>query len=311
MSAPQSRLPPPVILQQSACPTPAPDLPESDTEIRPASQKRPVRPPKLLLKVSDLCCTGSLELLSAINAGTALSDAVTCVLDCLYSDDSTLIPPTRSVTLVLRSMSGVAYTTGKDIDQDHKEIHLSTDYIKQISAHRKREEITGVLTHEMVHCWQWSANGTAPGGLIEGIADWVRLRAGYAPPHWERKADGEWDSGYQHTAYFLDYLEFRFGKSTVPRMNAALRDRKYREGKFWTRLFRRPVAELWGDYKSWLEQERKDIEPAAVTAAEPPITRTVSVEPSPLQEALDGRPENRDEDEPVLVEREDADVASV
>lgn len=28
------------------------------------------------------------------------------------------------------------------------------------------------------------ALGTAPGGLIEGIADYVRLRSGLAPPHW-------------------------------------------------------------------------------------------------------------------------------
>lgn len=36
----------------------------------------------------------------------------------------------------------------------------------------------GVCVHEMVHCWQWNAKGTCPGGLIEGIADYVRLRSG-------------------------------------------------------------------------------------------------------------------------------------
>lgn len=45
------------------------------------------------------------------------------------------------------------------------------------------------MVHEMVHCWQRNAHGTAPGGLIEGIADWVRLKAGLVPPHWKREAD--------------------------------------------------------------------------------------------------------------------------
>lgn len=31
-------------------------------------------------------------------------------------------PPTRSVTVFLEDMGGVAYTTGTDLDNDHKEI---------------------------------------------------------------------------------------------------------------------------------------------------------------------------------------------
>ena len=45
---------------------------------------------------------------------------------------------------------------------------------------------------------------TCPGGLIEGIADWVRLRAGLGAKHWKQEADGKWDAGYQHTGYFLE-----------------------------------------------------------------------------------------------------------
>jgi hypothetical protein len=66
-------------------------------------------------------------------------------------------------------MQGVAYTTGSDLDDDHKEIHFSTDYIES-SASRAHDEIFGVLVHEVVHCFQYNANGTCPGGLIEGIA---------------------------------------------------------------------------------------------------------------------------------------------
>jgi hypothetical protein len=109
-------------------------------------------------------------------------------------------------------------------------------------------EIDGVLTHELVHCYQWDGLGTCPSGLVEGVADWVRLRCGLVPPHWRRETGVRWDSGYQHTAYFLDYLERTFGDGSVRRVNERLRRRRYEEKEFWVELFGRPVEQLWGDY---------------------------------------------------------------
>jgi hypothetical protein len=63
-------------------------------------------------------------------------------------------------------MNGVAHTCGGD---NHKEIHLSLDYIKQVEP-RAKPEISGVITHEVVHCFQYNGKGTCPSGLIEGIA---------------------------------------------------------------------------------------------------------------------------------------------
>jgi hypothetical protein len=95
-------------------------------------------------------------------------------------------------------MGGVAYTTGASIDPAHiKEIHFSTDYISGIPEERVASEILGVMRHEMVHVWQYDAQGTTPGGLIEGIADWVRLRHDLAPPHWTRGGTN-WDDGCVH-----------------------------------------------------------------------------------------------------------------
>lgn len=108
-----------------------------------------------------------------------------------------------------------------------------------------------MLTHELVHCYQWDAHGTAPGGLIEGIADWVRLNCDLSPPHWKRevKVDDPWDKGYQHTAYFLQYLEGKFGEGTVRRINERLRSTKeYEEGEFWVSLLGQGVEDLWFEY---------------------------------------------------------------
>lgn len=75
----------------------------------------------------------------------------------------------RSVTLYLEDMDGVAHTMGSDLDNDHKEIHFSTRHIEN-NKQRAKDEIMGVIVHEMVHCFQYNAKGSCPGGLIEGIA---------------------------------------------------------------------------------------------------------------------------------------------
>ncbi|GLJ24744.1 hypothetical protein SUGI_0473020 [Cryptomeria japonica] len=104
------------------------------------------------------------------------------------------------VTLIVESMDGVAYTSAD-------EIHLSADYVGNYGGDVKAE-IRGVLYHEMTHVWQWNGQGKAPSGLIEGIADYVRLTAGLAPSHWVKPGSGnKWDQGYDVTALFLQYCD--------------------------------------------------------------------------------------------------------
>ena len=239
-------------------PSPLPLRPAAPVD-KPESASRPhPKPgfptPKLRLEVRDLAHPGALVFFKTTNPATVLSDAVTTVLQTLYipfKGDTNHITPTRSITLILRPMPGVAYTTGIDLDDDHKEIHFSLDYIARIpnsSPRRQRDEIEGVIVHEMVHCWQWNALGTAPGGLIEGIADFCRLRADLRPPHWKKEGGGDWDAGYQHTAYFLDWIESKFGGGSVMRINEHLRDVEYKEPKFWKDLFDNSVHDLWDEY---------------------------------------------------------------
>lgn len=219
--------------------------------------------PKLRLEVRDLAHEGADVFLGAVNAAAVLHKAVGHVQRLLYgrstrhADPDTHMPPTRSVTVILRAMDGVAYTTGSELDSDHKEIHFSLAYIAGIRprAARVPSEVAGVLTHELVHCYQWNGRGTCPGGLVEGIADWVRLRCALSPPHWKREpaAAGRWDAGYQHTAFFLDYLERRFGDGTVRRINERLRLARYDGASFWPALLGHDVDALWADYKEAVE----------------------------------------------------------
>ncbi|KAG5982766.1 hypothetical protein E4U43_006379 [Claviceps pusilla] len=217
--------------------------------------------PKLRLEVRDITHPGAVLFFSSIHATKTITTAVANVLRLLYhspSDPSTKPPPTRSITIVFRDMPGVAYTTGSDLDDDHKEIHFALDHIApNTDPSRAPAEITGVLTHEIVHCLQWNARGTCPGGLIEGIADWVRLRCDLAPPHWKRDhVPDKWDGGYQDTAYFLEYLEReRFGCGFVRRVNEKLRLHKYHEETFWLHLTGMTVGQLFKEYVEHLKSE--------------------------------------------------------
>ncbi|KAH8197054.1 hypothetical protein TruAng_008761 [Truncatella angustata] len=225
--------------------------------------------PKLRLEIRDLNHAGANIFLRAINASSTFSSCVQDVLQKLYISPKHphyRPPPTRSVTLVLRDMGGVAFTTGSDLDNDHKEIHFSLGYIAGLPQERQTHEITGVLTHELVHCYQHTGYGSCPGGLVEGIADWVRLKCGLAPPHWNHEETGDrWDGGYQRTAYFLAYLERRFGEETVRKVNETLRTQRYEEKAFWTGLVGRPVEQLWEDYKGELKKKGAEVDHSGQT----------------------------------------------
>ncbi|XP_030519898.1 uncharacterized protein LOC115733384 isoform X2 [Rhodamnia argentea] len=144
------------------------------------------------------------------------------------------------VSLFIDNMDGVAYTSGD-------KIHVSATYLGHFSGDVKRE-FTGVLYHEMTHVWQWNGAGQAPGGLIEGIADFVRLRSGYVPGHWVKPGQGDrWDHGYDVTARFLDYCN-GLRNGFVAELNKKMRT-GYSDNYF-VDLLGKGVDQLWKDYKA-------------------------------------------------------------
>lgn len=79
----------------------------------------------------------------------------------------------------------------------------------------------------------------------------MRLRAGFAPPHWKRgDKGGHWDAGYEKTGFFLDWLENVKGDGTVKRINLALSEGKYHEKKFWKGVLGERIEDLWEQYVS-------------------------------------------------------------
>ncbi|KAJ7508561.1 hypothetical protein B0H11DRAFT_1703851 [Mycena galericulata] len=221
--------------------------------------------PKLSIRVDELDHPGAAIFFESVHPPAALRAAVLASFEWLYATPACAPTNVASILLVLRPMDGVAHTFGSHTD---KEIHFSLNHIAN-SATRARDEILGVLVHEVVHCYQHNANGTAPGGLIEGVADYVRLHADLAPPHWKREAGPEqkWDAGYQTTAYFLDWLEGRAGAGTVRALNAALDGRDYDEAVF-AQVAGERVQSLWRRYKVELAGGDPDAELGAEVEAE-------------------------------------------
>ncbi|KAK6346817.1 hypothetical protein TWF696_006925 [Orbilia brochopaga] len=297
---------PPVL--QNTTPVLEPLDPPADTEIMSNDQQplddakngksssvKGYRIPLLRFKVNDVCCDGAAAVFAAgLNIREIMTDAVVGVLDALYTP-KTAPTHVRSITLILRPMDGVAYTTGKNIDDDHKEIHFSTNYIAGVhersSGVQDREEILGVLRHEMVHCFQYNAWGSANGGLIEGIADWVRYKAGFIPPHWHAGTGDKWDDGYQNTGYFLLWLEKQYGKATVPRINEWMKDRRYSDD-LWTELFHEKPEVLFKRYKGTFAEGEEAKSPVP-TGCDAGASSADDAKPSPPATSKDDVPDDQ------------------
>ncbi|XP_059313965.1 uncharacterized protein LOC132064842 [Lycium ferocissimum] len=153
----------------------------------------------------------------------------------------------QKISMFVDDIDGVAYTV-------NDEIHVSARYIQSYSGDVRRE-ITGVLFHENTHVWQWNGNGRAPGGLIEGIADYVRLKAGLIPSHWVKPGQGDqWDQGYDVTARFLDYCN-SLKNGFVAQLNKKMRNGY--SNKFFVELLGKTVDQLWKEYKAKYRAEHE------------------------------------------------------
>ena len=145
------------------------------------------------------------------------------------------------------TMSVVEFDNNNPSGTSNNKVKVNTKYIYKFNGDVKRA-FTGVMYHELTRVWQWKGNGQAPIGLIEGIADFVRLRAYYPAQDWVKPGEGSrWDEGYSVTAYFLDYCE-SLKRGFVANLNKKMKD-GYSDN-FFEELLGLSVDVLWKDYKA-------------------------------------------------------------
>lgn len=77
--------------------------------------------------------------------------------------------------------------------------------------------------------------------------DFVRLHEKLDPPHWKKGPGEKWDDGYEKTAYFLDWIEDRYGDGTIRELNESLRDSTYHL-RIFESITGRPLPKLWTMY---------------------------------------------------------------
>lgn len=158
------------------------------------------------------------------------------IADRLASDGFT--PPAEVKLIFTPDYKGVAATTGTIITISSKYVNGHLDDF-------------GMVAHEITHVIQHYRRARA-GWLVEGIADYIRyyfVEPGSPRAHFNF-SKSNWNSAYQPSAGFLDYLERTFpDKHVVTTLNTALRQGKYKE-ELIQQLTGKTPDELWSDYKA-------------------------------------------------------------
>jgi hypothetical protein len=170
--------------------------------------------------------------------------------------DVTEIRDANHITLVIRD--DPTYPGWKSGDVGDITVMISTHFLAIVAGQGRSvlNEITGVLLHEMTHMYQNDDKATGEGtyarlgNVIEGIADFVRIRAGYPPTGAVPSKTGEWDdAGYWKPAFFLLWID-GLHPDFLYRLNLSM---LAGDGIAWTpdviaTLTGQTVAALWSDY---------------------------------------------------------------
>ena len=168
-----------------------------------------------------------------------VSDLTRTICRILYRSPDEPRKPS-AITIRVYDFDGVANAGGMTIN-------LSTRHLANYSGAALAEEITGVLVHEATHLYQYN---DGPGGLIEGIADYVRIEAGHHSPN-RKRAGGNWDDGYTTTGFFLSWLDDQYPDFGYELNLTLTRDdnRGWSEQAF-VELTGKDVATLWREYQA-------------------------------------------------------------
>jgi hypothetical protein len=152
------------------------------------------------------------------------------------------IPPKNVRLKFHKDMDGVA-STSRDV------INISANYVKN------HTNDFGMVIHELTHVAQDYGRRRNPGWLVEGVADYIRI------VHFEPKArrplldpdKAKYTDAYKTTAIFLEWVENKYDKETVKKLNRALREGAYRPELF-KEITGKSLDELWTEFADSLRK---------------------------------------------------------
>ncbi|MFI5378343.1 MAG: basic secretory protein-like protein [Tepidisphaerales bacterium] len=154
--------------------------------------------------------------------------------------------PKRFTVVFKKNGRGVAATGGTRVTCDYPW------FSKNLQG-----EAVGAVIHEQVHVVQQYRGRGNPGWLVEGIADYIRwfkyepVPAGTRPRNPDR---AKYTDSYRTTAGFLNYVVTTHDKEIVKKLNAAMRQGKYKP-EVWKEYTGKTVDELWDLYVKTLKPQ--------------------------------------------------------
>ncbi|NEW07633.1 carbohydrate-binding protein [Paenibacillus sp. SYP-B3998] len=182
-----------------------------------------------VIEVQNLDSAGNGRLFDQAlpNAADDILVIVRKVNEVLYNNPAELQGGVRKIRVTIEDVPGVAWASG---DSVQKTVGFSSRFLRDIAADPNqsvRDEIIGVLYHELTHCYQYDDNRYADknvGGLsymVEGLADTVRFEVGYHNRYGMTKG-GTWQDGYGTTGNFFRWIEDTKTKGFIRKLNASL-----------------------------------------------------------------------------------------
>jgi hypothetical protein len=152
------------------------------------------------------------------------------------------VQPPSTVELEFSEMDGIAGTGGNHIG-------IAAKWV------REHPDDWGMVIHELTHVVQ-SYPQYDPSWLVEGIADYTRYHF-YEPQRHIAAPDpsrNSYKGGYWTIGAFLVYMEKKYDKRIVSKLNAALRLSKYTPD-IWKSFGGKTFDELWKEYQAWYAVE--------------------------------------------------------
>jgi hypothetical protein len=111
-------------------------------------------------------------------------------------------------------------------------------------------EVKGRISYYITWNILWLFNqGRVTHPIESGLCDYVRLKLGLAPPHWDSTTRDRWEFGYSVTAYFFEYIEKRRNGFVRDFVNEFQKDR--REHRLIEALTGKDISMWWFEYCSY------------------------------------------------------------
>lgn len=174
----------------------------------------------------------------AEKAARACEQAYAMINEELKSDG---FKPRRVITMELKKdYDGVAATSGGHI-------------WGAVKFFKEHPDDIGAMIHETVHNVQAYRGNSAPGWLVEGIADYVRFfKWEPAKPQPLTRSRARYDGSYRITAAFLAFIVDQYDKAFVRKLNAIIREGRYKEEVF-KELTGKTLLELNEEWRAGLK----------------------------------------------------------